>query len=110
MMNLDINTFYGIFAILLWSTTVAIVRSISRKISIIQAGAVSLSIAGAICIIIMIVNKNFDSVVNHPVRYLVICGLLFAIYTVVLYVVIERAKDNQQAMELGHFFVVTRHL
>jgi len=100
-MTLNINTFYGIFAILLWSTTVAIVRSITAKINAIQAGAVTFSISGVICILFMVVNKNFDSIVNHPIKYLLICGLLFVIYTVALFVAIERAIDNQQAMELG---------
>jgi len=100
-MTLNINTFYGIFAILLWSTTVAIVRSITAKINAIQAGAVTFSISGVICILFMVVNKNFDSIVNHPIEYLLICGLLFVIYTVALFVAIERAIDNQQAMELG---------
>jgi len=100
-MTLNINTFYGIFAILLWSTTVAIVRSITAKINAIQAGAVTFSISGVICSLFMVVNKNFDSIVNHPIEYLLICGLLFVIYTVALFVAIERAIDNQQAMELG---------
>jgi drug/metabolite transporter (DMT)-like permease len=100
-MSLNIDTFYGIFAILIWSTTVAIVRSISRKGSAVHAGAVAFLLSGLICIIFMMVNQNFASIVNHSSKYLLVCGTLFVIYTLALFVAIDGAKDNQQAMELG---------
>ena len=100
-MVIDINTAHGIFAILLWSTTVAIVRSITQKINAIKAGAITFSLSGIICTFILLLFKDYDSLLNHSLKYLSICGSLFVIYTVALFVAIERAKDNQQAMEIG---------
>jgi drug/metabolite transporter (DMT)-like permease len=100
-MDLDINTFYGVFAILLWSSTVALVRSITKRMNAFQAGAATFSLSGAICIVLFVLNRDFDSIALHPPRYLLVCGLLFIAYMVALFVAVERAKDTQQAMELG---------
>ena len=100
-MSIDLNIMYGIIAILLWSTTVALVRSITRKINAIQAGVYTFTIGGITCILIVLIFKDFNSVLNHSFQYLSICGLLFVIYMIALFVAIERAKNNQQAMELG---------
>lgn len=100
-MSIDPNVTYGIIAILLWSTTVAVIRSITTKINAIQAGIYVFSIAGIACIFIILIFKDINSILNHSLQYLLICGLLFVIYMIAIFIAIERAKDTQQAMEVG---------
>ena len=100
-MNFDKNIAYGIFSILLWSSTVTLVRSITGKINAINAGVITFSISGLFCIFILLFFKDFSSVFNHSFQYISICGSLFVIYMIALFVAIERAKNNQQTMELG---------
>lgn len=100
-MRIDLNVIYGIIAILLWSTSVAVIRSITTKINAIQAGIYVFSIAGIACIFIILIFKDINSILNHSLQYLLICGLLFVIYMIAIFIAIERAKDTQQVMEVG---------
>jgi drug/metabolite transporter (DMT)-like permease len=100
-MNIELNIVYGIIAILLWSTTVALIRSITLKINAIQAGVFTFALGGIVCVLYVLLYKSFDSITNQPPQYLLICGFLFVIYAVALFVAIDRAQNTQQAMELG---------
>jgi len=100
-MRINLNIFYGIIAILLWSTTVALVRSITGKITAIQTGFLTFTFSGIACLLLMLFYIDIKSVLSHSVLYFAVCGLLFVLYMVSLFIAIERAKNTQQAMELG---------
>ena len=67
-MSIDRNIVYGIIAIFLWSTTVALLRSITRKINAIQAGVYTFTIGGIICISVLI-YKDLDAVLSQSLLY-----------------------------------------
>lgn len=100
-MGVDRNIIYGTIAILLWSATVALVRSITKKMNAFQAGTYTFAGSGVGCLFIVLIFNDVNTFFNFPIQYLIICGLLFVIYMVALFVAIEKAKNNQQALELG---------
>ena len=50
---------------------------------------------------VLALHHDFHLFWQHSLRYLIICGGLFAINLVALFTAIEQAKDHQQAIEVG---------
>ncbi len=95
-------TVMGFVAILLWSTTVALARSISEQIGPITAGA-SVYLTGGIFSIVFYVFKadGFRTLKNVSYIYLFSCGSLFVIYGAALFLALGMADNRYQALELG---------
>jgi drug/metabolite transporter (DMT)-like permease len=75
-------TLFGVLAVLLWSATVALVRSISEQIGPVAAGAFVYLTGGLIsCVYLLYSRKISFQKSNFPVRYFVSTGTLFLIYT-----------------------------
>ena len=95
-------TLFGIFAILLWSTTVALARSLSEQVGPITAGAAVFLSGGVISIAPTlrsgIALKQFR---NLPRNYLLICGGLFVFYMFALFLSIGLAHNHHQVLEAG---------
>ena len=64
-MFVDRYIIYGAMAILLWSATVALVRSITRKIDAIQTGAYMFGGAGFACMLIIFFSEDIFSFFDH---------------------------------------------
>ena len=92
----------GVGAIFLWSTTVAVARSLSEQVGPVTAGAgvtCVASIAGLSSLLGS--NRRRQRILDLPVRYLVGCGALFVGYMLALFLAIGWAKNRQQVLEVG---------
>ncbi len=92
----------GFAAILLWSTTVALARSISEQTGPITAGAAVYLAGGVLSFLIYASDKRRLIAIRKVSRfYLIGCGILFIIYTASLFMALGLAENRYQTVELG---------
>jgi drug/metabolite transporter (DMT)-like permease len=102
MINLNRNTLSGLIAILLWSTTVGLARSISEQVGPLTAGASVYLTGGVLASVWVLLRKNiFREFKRTSIKYLFVCGSLFLIYTISLFLALGLAKDHYQTLEIG---------
>jgi len=100
--ELDRGTLAGFAAILLWSTTVALIRSLSERVGPITAGVAVYTVGGIFCMVQLLKSKTpRDQIRNLPSRYLLGCGGLFVLYMLVIYLGIGLANDRHQVLQVG---------
>ena len=100
--KLDRGTLAGFAAIVLWSTTVALIRSLSERVGPITAGVAVYAVGGVFCMGPLLRSKTSpDQIWNLPNRYLLACGGLFVLYMLVLYLGIGLANDRHQVLQVG---------
>lgn len=93
---------YGILAVLLWSTTIALTRSISEQLGPLSAGAVVHLVGGIIACIYLVVRKKLPFAGGKILsKGVVVTGILFILYSVCLFLAIGLAANRMQAIELG---------
>ena len=98
----DPNTLLGIVAIVLWSATVALARSISERLGPLTAGAaVYLAAGGFLGLHLFWRERSFRALYRLPRRYVFGCGCLFVLYTLALFLALGLAADRGQAIEVG---------
>jgi len=98
----DRNTLLGIMAILLWSATVALARSISERLGPLTAGAaVYLAAGGFLGLHLFWRERSFRALRRLPRRYAFGCGGLFVLYTLALFLALGLAADRRQTIEVG---------
>jgi drug/metabolite transporter (DMT)-like permease len=96
------NTILGIIAIVLWSATVALARSISERVGPLTAGAaVYLTAGGLLGLHLFWREGSFRALGRLPRRYVLGCGGLFVLYTLALFLALGLAADRGQAIEVG---------
>lgn len=92
----------GFGAILLWSTTIAVARSLSEQLGPVKAAAAATTVSGVAGLLSLLGSSRKRLQVGQlPARYLVGCGLLFLVYTLLLYLAIGWARNRQEALEVG---------
>ena len=92
----------GLVAIILWSTTVAVARSLSEQLGPVTAAAAVLGVSGIAAVIRLLGNSERSRrILRLPGRYLMGCGLLFLGYMLMIYLAIGWAQDRQQVLEVG---------
>lgn len=92
----------GFGAILLWSTTVAIARSLSEQVGALPAAASVYSVAGTMSLARLLYRADYRRQIGQlPRRYLFGCGTLFVSYMLLLFLAIGTAHDRQQVLEVG---------
>lgn len=97
-----LSTGGGLVAIVLWSTTFALARSLSERTGPITAGAAVYLIGGALCMIqVVLSGKGFGRYSRLPRLYLVGCGSLFVFYTAAIYLAVGLARDRNQMLEIA---------
>jgi drug/metabolite transporter (DMT)-like permease len=95
-------TAMGLVAILLWSTTIAVSRSLADEVGALVAGACMWLVGGALaCLYAAVVRRNLGRLFRLPPAYLVGCGALFVAYMACLYLAIGWAESDQQTVEVG---------
>ncbi|OGV67831.1 MAG: hypothetical protein A3K19_28640 [Lentisphaerae bacterium RIFOXYB12_FULL_65_16] len=100
--SLDRYTLAGLAAILLWSTSVAVVRSLTEKLGPYTAGAAVYLTAGVLFLAQLLGQaRGIDSLRRLSRPYLFGCGALFVSYMIALYVAIGLAADRHQVLEIG---------
>jgi drug/metabolite transporter (DMT)-like permease len=95
-------TLGGFAAILLWSTTVAIARSLAESLGPVTAAAAVYTVSGSLAVVRLLRSgSRREQVRRLPLRYLFGCGLLFVAYMLFLFLAIGMAEDRQQVLEVG---------
>ncbi len=98
----DRHTLLGIVAIVLWSATVALARSIAERVGPLTAGAAVYLAAGSVLGLHLFSREgSFRALRRLPRRYVLGCGGLFVLYTLALFVALGLAADRGQAIEIG---------
>jgi drug/metabolite transporter (DMT)-like permease len=89
-------------AIVLWSATVALARSISERLGPLTAGAaVYLAAGGFLGLHLFWRERSFRALRRLPRRYVFGCGGLFVLYTLALFLALGLATDRRQTIEVG---------
>jgi drug/metabolite transporter (DMT)-like permease len=100
--GLNVSTAGGLLALVLWSTTMAMARSLSERLGPVRAASAVYVVAGVICLIRLKLTKTSISVLlKIPRKYLYGCGCLFVSYAVLIYLAVGLASDRQQMLEVG---------
>ncbi|PIP36012.1 MAG: EamA family transporter [Desulfobacterales bacterium CG23_combo_of_CG06-09_8_20_14_all_52_9] len=96
------GTAAGILAIVLWSTTVALVRSLTEQLGPLTAAA-SVYIVGGLAsgVRFLLSPGHLKSLFQLPRKYLFGCGALFILYMTALFAAIGFSKDRIQVLEVG---------
>ena len=101
-LKLDQNTLLGFFAILLWSSTVALARSISEALGPLTAGSAVYLTAGVFLSGFSFwKERSFKTLQTLPRKYVFGCGALFLIYTTALFLALGLAANRSQTIEVG---------
>jgi drug/metabolite transporter (DMT)-like permease len=90
-------TAFGLLAILLWSTSVGLLRSISEHFGPV-GGAALIYTVSAVCLVLV---RGLPKVREMPTHYLWIGGALFVTYEISLALAIGLAHSRSQSLELG---------
>ena len=100
--RIDRYTALGLCAIVLWSATIAFGRRASEAVGPLTAGATIYIAGGALLLLLDRLRKTFVEPKKRPSRrYLFVCGFLFALYSVALYLALGVSADRAQAIEVG---------
>jgi drug/metabolite transporter (DMT)-like permease len=90
-------TWLGIAAILLWSLSIGLTRSLSESLGVYYAGAAIYG-AGALSVRLFVGKPKIAQL--HPI-YLWVCGALFVLYMTSFVLSIGLAASHQQSLEIG---------
>lgn len=94
-------TLLGLTAILLWSASVALVRSTGERLGPATAGAIVYVLAGAGLLIVRAARGGAMLAPHLPPRYLYGCGALFVGYTIAFFLALGLSASREQALEVG---------
>ncbi len=91
----------GLLALVFWSTTIAVSRTLEEQLGPMQSAA-WMYLGGALLALIVDSWKGdgLRAALQLPKRYLLGCGGLFVLYTISLYWAIGAAVDRQQIQEV----------
>lgn len=91
------STLFGLLAILLWSTSIGLLRSIAEHFGVV-GGAALIYTVSAICLCLV---RGLPNIRDFPPRYLWVGGALFVTYEISLALAIGLAHTRSQSLELG---------
>ena len=101
-LRLDRYTLCGFASILLWSTTIAIVRSLTEQIGPFTSAASVYLVGGLFALIPLLRSRNRIHEIRSLSRhYLYGCGALFVFYMFAIYFAVGLARDRHQVLEVG---------
>ncbi len=90
-------TLWGLLAILLWSSTIGLIRSVSETLGPIGGAAVIYSVSSLFLLLLV----GFPSLRSFPRRYLIAGSIMFASYEIFLSLALGYANNRAQAIEIG---------
>ncbi len=97
MKNTSKATITGLFAILLWSSLVGLIRGVSAQLGPTGGAAMLYSVAS----VLLLLSVGWVRLADFPRRYLVWGSLLFVSYELCLALSIGYAHTDRQAIEVG---------
>jgi drug/metabolite transporter (DMT)-like permease len=98
----NLNTIFGILAILFWGTTIAFSRSLTEQLGPLTAASWIYMLSGVWgCIYLINKPGGIKKTFQLPILYLIGCGALFIFYMVCLYLAVGLAFSREQVIELS---------
>ena len=98
----NLNTIYGILAILFWGTTIAFSRSLTEQLGPLTAASCIYVLSGIWgCIYLFSEPGGIKKTFKLPILYLIGCGILFIFYMVCLYLAVGLAFSREQVIEVS---------
>jgi drug/metabolite transporter (DMT)-like permease len=95
-------TMGGFGAILLWSTTIGLARSLSEQVGSLHAAAAVYGIGGLVGLVSFLrIGRRRQHILHLPIKYLLGCGALFVGYMLLLFLAIGQAENREQVLEVG---------
>lgn len=95
-------TIGGFVAVLLWSTTIALARSLSESLGAIGAGAAACLFSGVLASVFSLRTREGRRELSAlPKRYLLVCGALFVGYTLLLYLAVGFCRNREEVLIVG---------
>jgi len=95
-------TFFGFLAVLLWSTTIAVMRSLTEQLGPCEAGGAVFLTAGVLASVFPLLQSRRTARHGRPsAGYLVACGSLFVFYMAALTTAVGQAPDRIHVLEIG---------
>lgn len=92
----------GFFSILLWSTTVALTRSLSEKLGPLTAAVAVCGVSGIFGLASLMFRPGKRRQIGQlPRAYLLGCGALFASYMLFFFLAVGLAGNRQQVLQVG---------
>ena len=92
----------GLGAIVLWSSTFALARSLSEQVGPLTAGAAAYLIGACVCLLRPGAGRRaIRGFLVLPRLYLFGCGSLFVFYTAAIYLAVGLATDRGQVLEIA---------
>jgi drug/metabolite transporter (DMT)-like permease len=102
MSNKTLNTLLGLTAIVFWSTTIGLSRSLIEKIGPLTSASLIFLFGGAFgCAYLLIRGQFINKLKNLSKYYLFGCGCLFAFYEFCLYIALGLASSRSQVLEVS---------
>lgn len=96
------GTLLGIAAILIWSCTIAVSRSLAESIGAMRAASLMFLGGGALgCAWIAATGRGIGRLRRLPTAYVLGCGSLFVTYMACLYLAIGLSVSRQQTLEVA---------
>jgi len=101
--HLDRNTIAGLGAIFIWSTSIALVRSISEQVGPLAGAAAVHLIGGGFSFALFLCRSKGSLLPLQSLsgKYLTGCGALFVLYMLALFVAVGMAANRHQVLEIG---------
>lgn len=101
--HFDRNTLAGLGAILIWSTSIALARSITEQLGPLTGAAAVHLIGGAFCWGQFFYRSGGRAFLFRelPQKFLLGCGSLFVLYMLALYLAVGLAGSRSQVLEVG---------
>jgi len=98
----NLNTIFGILAILFWGTTIAFSRSLTEQLGPLTAASWIYMLSGIWgCIYLINKPEEIKKTFQLPILYLIGCGTLFIFYMVCLYLAVGLAFSREQVIEVS---------
>jgi drug/metabolite transporter (DMT)-like permease len=96
-----LDTTLGLAAILLWSTSVALSRSLGEQLGPLTTASLIYLIGGALGTAVLALSGKLPALRALPRRYLYGCGGLFVLYMASLYLGLGLADTHSQVLQVG---------
>lgn len=94
-------TLCGILAILLWSSLIAVARTVVEDVGAISSAAYANLLAGLLACAVAARRGKFAPMLRAGRRELLACGTLFVVYNLALYLALERARTHEEVIAVA---------
>lgn len=104
MKGLNLPTVLGIFALVFWSTAIALTRNITEHLGTLNTAFFSLLFSGLLLVVIQIViyrKEYLRKIARLPFSYLYKTGTFWIIYEVCIYLAVGEAVSREDVIVVG---------